>query len=293
MRVILVKACSRAIIWKTPATKSFRNILRKLHAEMHQWFFYFLFLFKWEFFPHWLLLTSCTDKDLTSCYIKCGLNIKAYLLCLFLRHKELGQALECPEYLESGGIRKGCKFPDESLPLFTDINFCLNGTSSEGPLKPTFTSLQIQNHGKYNSRSHVLNLTFNLAELCVIGLNSLHAVTAIDFFFDLNAFTVKCAATDTPTLNPGQDTLEIQWKNPKGKVPGHCLEYEVEHNQEGPGGKQSSVWVWYKKHFITGALFSETLLWLKEMQQWGNHCRKWNNHKFEDSCRYSGESRII
>lgn len=116
---------------------------------------------------------------------------------LYFWHKELGQAVECPQYIKSGGVRRGCKFADESLPLFTDINFCLNGTSDEGPLRPTFTSLQIQNH-------------------------------------------VKCAATEKLHLQTGPDKLELHWEHPDGKVPGHCLEYEVEHNKEGPDGKQSS-----------------------------------------------------
>ena len=39
----------------------------------------------------------------------------------------------------------------------------------------------------------------------------------------------------------GPDTLEIQWEGPIGKVPGHCLEWEVEQRQEAPGGKITLV----------------------------------------------------
>lgn len=63
------------------------------------------------------------------------------------RHKKLEQAQECPEYLILNGVRSGCNFTGITLPDFTDINFCLNGSSPRGPLKPTFISLQIQNHG--------------------------------------------------------------------------------------------------------------------------------------------------
>lgn len=86
-------------------------------------------------------------------YVKQDVDTEAYLICLFCRHKELGQAEECPKYKTSGGVTIGCTFADVPLPVFTDINFCLNGSSPEGPLKPTFASLQIQNHGKYISCS--------------------------------------------------------------------------------------------------------------------------------------------
>lgn len=117
---------------------------------------------------------------------------------LYFWHKELGQAEECPKYNTLGGVTIGCTFADVPLPVFTDINFCLNGSSPEGPLKPTFASLQIQNH-------------------------------------------VKCAATKKLHLQTGPDKFELHWEHPDGKVPGHCLEYEVEHNQEGPDGKESST----------------------------------------------------
>lgn len=67
---------------------------------------------------------------------------------LYFWHKSLEQAVECPNYILSGGVRKGCNFPGKSFPEFTDIYFCVNGSSPEGPLKPTFFSLQIQNQVK-------------------------------------------------------------------------------------------------------------------------------------------------
>ncbi|XP_072231888.1 interleukin-13 receptor subunit alpha-2 isoform X2 [Leuresthes tenuis] len=114
---------------------------------------------------------------------------------LYFWHKSLEQALECPKYVVSGGVRSGCNFTEKSLPLFTDINFCVNGSSLEGNLKPTFISLQIQNH-------------------------------------------VKAAATEVLHLQAGPDRqLELDWEEPAGNVPGHCLEWEVEHSQEGPDGE--------------------------------------------------------
>ncbi|XP_068571854.1 interleukin-13 receptor subunit alpha-2 isoform X1 [Cebidichthys violaceus] len=67
---------------------------------------------------------------------------------LYFWHKGLEQADECPKYLTSGGTRSGCNFKGKSLPKLTDINFCVNGSSPEGPLQTTFISLQIQNHVK-------------------------------------------------------------------------------------------------------------------------------------------------
>uniref|UniRef100_A0A672G6R0 Interleukin 13 receptor, alpha 2 n=1 Tax=Salarias fasciatus TaxID=181472 RepID=A0A672G6R0_SALFA len=69
-------------------------------------------------------------------------------LNLFFWHEELDQAEECPKYIFSRGIRRGCNFTEKPLPDFTDINFCVNGSSPQGPLKQTFISLQIQNYVK-------------------------------------------------------------------------------------------------------------------------------------------------
>ncbi|KAF3705983.1 Interleukin-13 receptor subunit alpha-2 [Channa argus] len=119
-------------------------------------------------------------------------------LKLYFWHKELQQAQECPKYIFSGEVRSGCNFTGKSLPDFTDINFCVNGSSREGPLKPTFISLQTQNQ-------------------------------------------VKPGPTDNLYLQTGSDRqLEILWDNSAGGVPGECLEWEVEHSQEGPDKKMTS-----------------------------------------------------
>ncbi|TKS83967.1 Interleukin-13 receptor subunit alpha-2 [Collichthys lucidus] len=118
------------------------------------------------------------------------------LQSLYFWHRELDRAEECPEYILSGGVRSGCDFTDKPLPDFTDINFCVNGSSPDGPLRPSFFSLQIQNHVKPEP-------------------TQLHL-----------------------QVEAGQ--LQLQWGRPAGRVPGHCLDWQVEHNQEGPDGKMKS-----------------------------------------------------
>ncbi|XP_047462048.1 interleukin-13 receptor subunit alpha-2 isoform X1 [Mugil cephalus] len=106
---------------------------------------------------------------------------------LFFWHQELEQAVECPKYIESHKHRSGCNFTGNPVPQFTTINFCINGSSSEGPLKPAFMSLQIQDH-------------------------------------------VKSAATEKLHLQTRPDKqLQLNWECPAGRIPGHCLEWEVEH----------------------------------------------------------------
>ncbi|KAL3042839.1 hypothetical protein OYC64_020711 [Pagothenia borchgrevinki] len=117
---------------------------------------------------------------------------------LYFWHKELEQAEECPTYVKTGETRSGCNFTESSLPEFTDINFCVNDSSTEGTLKPAFVSLQIQNQ-------------------------------------------VKPGTTEKLDLRTGPDAqLDLRWNSPAGRVPAHCLEWEVEHNQEGPDEKIAS-----------------------------------------------------
>ncbi|XP_034406951.1 interleukin-13 receptor subunit alpha-2 isoform X2 [Cyclopterus lumpus] len=118
---------------------------------------------------------------------------------LYFWHKGLKQADECPKYLISDGTRSGCNFTGNSLPEFSDINFCINGSSPEGPLKTTFFSLQIQNKMKLETTEE------------------LHLETG-----------------------PGKQ-LKLHWEAPVWNSPGHCLEWEVEHKQEGPNGKIATI----------------------------------------------------
>ncbi|XP_073336216.1 interleukin-13 receptor subunit alpha-2 isoform X2 [Pagrus major] len=141
---------------------------------------------------------------------------------LYFWYNELGKAEECPKYLISSGVRSGCNFTGTNLPVFTDINFCVNGSSPEGPLKPAFISLQIQDH-------------------------------------------VKPDPTEKLYLQTGPDTqLEVRWDLPFGRVPGHCLEWEVEHNQEGQDGKIASELISPKR--------DETSLTLTTINDKIRHC---------------------
>lgn len=128
---------------------------------------------------------------------------------LYFWHRGLKQADECPTYLISGGTRSGCNFTGKSLPEFSDINFCVNGSSSEGPLETTFYSLQIQNQVKLETTK------------------TLHLQTG-----------------------PGKQ-LELHWDAPVWSGPGRCLEWEVEHEQEGPDGEISSNQISTKQTSLT------------------------------------------
>ena len=63
------------------------------------------------------------------------------------------------------------------------------------------------------------------------------------FLYACIVFAVKAAATEALHLQAGPDRqLELDWEEPAGNVPGHCLEWEVEHSQEEPDGEIVSVW---------------------------------------------------
>ncbi len=62
--------------------------------------------------------------------------------------------------------------------------------------------------------------------------------------FCFNVYAVKPETTEKMHLQTGPGAqLELHWDHPVGRVPGHCLEWEVEHNQDGPDGKVASVWI--------------------------------------------------
>ncbi|XP_030292877.1 interleukin-13 receptor subunit alpha-2 isoform X2 [Sparus aurata] len=107
---------------------------------------------------------------------------------LYFWHMELEKTEECPKYLVLSGVRSGCNFTGTYLPDFTDIIFCVNGSSPEGPLEPAFISLQIQDH-------------------------------------------VKPEPTEKLYLQTGSDRkLELRWDPPAGRVPGPCLEWQMEQD---------------------------------------------------------------
>lgn len=137
---------------------------------------------------------------------------------------------ECPNYIVSRGVRSGCRFAGTSLPLFTDINLCVNGSSPEGPLRAQFISLQIQNHG-----THAPIPVFDGGKK-VSSPRSSHP----DIVFTI-VFPVKPPTTERVNVHAGPNKLEIDWECPAGGVPVRCLEWEVEHRLEGPGGKNTLV----------------------------------------------------
>ncbi|KAE8288239.1 hypothetical protein D5F01_LYC14301 [Larimichthys crocea] len=48
------------------------------------------------------------------------------------------------------------------------------------------------------------------------------------------------AGTSTAASARGSRSAAAAWERPAGRVPGHCLDWEVEQNQEGPDGKMKS-----------------------------------------------------
>lgn len=53
---------------------------------------------------------------------------------------------------------------------------------------------------------------------------------------------VKPESTETLHLQASPDAqLKLTWDLPVGRIPRHCLEWQVEHNKEGPGGKIALV----------------------------------------------------
>ncbi|XP_035289679.1 interleukin-13 receptor subunit alpha-2-like isoform X3 [Anguilla anguilla] len=109
---------------------------------------------------------------------------------LFYWHREMAKTVECPKYIYSNGAtRTGCSFPVDSLLEFTEFNICVNGSSAEGPLRPAYFTLQIQN-------------------------------------------LVKPAAIEILSLEAQPNGLfHLEWTPSEGKIPGICLEYEVESTQ--------------------------------------------------------------
>lgn len=145
--------------------------------------------------------------------------------CVLIRHKNLEQAEECPKYIISRGFRSGCQFTGTSLPLFTDVNICVNGSSPEGPLQAKFISLQIQNHSRR----------------CVPHQMGLRFAGAVFLTLPLFVFLVKPPTTEKVDVRAGPDSLVIAWEHPVGGAPEHCLEWEVERQLQGPDGKTTRV----------------------------------------------------
>ncbi|XP_051978624.1 interleukin-13 receptor subunit alpha-2-like isoform X2 [Xyrauchen texanus] len=69
-------------------------------------------------------------------------------LHLYYWHSEMDETMECPEYIVISKVRRGCRFPRESLIEFAKFNVCVNGSSPAGILRTAFFSLEVQNHVK-------------------------------------------------------------------------------------------------------------------------------------------------
>ncbi|CAL8399573.1 unnamed protein product [Boreogadus saida] len=105
---------------------------------------------------------------------------------------------ECPKYIFHDGVRRGCRFTRGELPVSSLVSICVNSSSSTRASKPAYLYLKIHNH-------------------------------------------VKPAATEELSFNvvsDGERPLQLEWTQPVGRVPGHCLQWEVEHSSDRSNGSQ-------------------------------------------------------
>uniref|UniRef100_A0A8C4SKE1 Interleukin 13 receptor, alpha 2 n=1 Tax=Erpetoichthys calabaricus TaxID=27687 RepID=A0A8C4SKE1_ERPCA len=63
-------------------------------------------------------------------------------------HKKMDHALECSNYIKSDGYNIGCNFAGAYLIEFTDLNICVNGSSSHGNMRAAYFTYELQNIGK-------------------------------------------------------------------------------------------------------------------------------------------------
>lgn len=95
----------------------------------------------------------CTCVDwINIISVNAALNCISWVSVCFSRHREMEQAEECPQYIQSNGVRTGCTFTRESLPEFSAFNICVNSSSPKVALRSAFFSLQVQNHGNTHIR---------------------------------------------------------------------------------------------------------------------------------------------
>ncbi|KAL6463310.1 hypothetical protein MHYP_G00277010 [Metynnis hypsauchen] len=88
-------------------------------------------------------------KEYMDCMWKAGsVNPPGSKHYLYYWHREMPETAECPEYIPPSEFWIGCRFPKQSLLEFSEFNICVNGSSTEGPLKPAFFSLEVQNKVK-------------------------------------------------------------------------------------------------------------------------------------------------
>ncbi|TRY57380.1 hypothetical protein DNTS_024961, partial [Danionella cerebrum] len=114
---------------------------------------------------------------------------------LYYWHRDMNATKECPEYISLSEVRKGCRFPHQTLVEFFQFNMCVNGSSPEGILRTAFFSIEIQNY-------------------------------------------VKPAVVSSVQVLEGAGFLKLDWVPPAGRVPEHCLDYEVESRTLMANGKE-------------------------------------------------------
>ncbi|KAK0138618.1 Interleukin-13 receptor subunit alpha-2 [Merluccius polli] len=117
---------------------------------------------------------------------------------LYYWYGKLGATRECPQYIIHNGAHRGCNFTWNQLPDFSHISICVNSSAPSKASTPAYLYLKIQDH-------------------------------------------VKPAATEELSLKVVTDPepqLQLTWGNPVGRIPGHCLQWEVEHSPGGPNGRQ-------------------------------------------------------
>ena len=87
-----------------------------------------------------------------------------------------------------------------------------------------------------------MTLTAISPKICFLFSSKLPVTICNPFCF--NVYAVKPDVTEKLHLQTGPDAqLELRWDAPVGRIPGHCLEWEVEHSQEGADGKIALVWI--------------------------------------------------
>lgn len=87
-------------------------------------------------------------------------------------------------------------------------------------------------------------------------------------------FPVKPPTTERVYVHAGPDRLEVGWERPAGRVPGQCLEWEVEHRLEGPDGKSTSVMVFCSNKTIVQSVCNmqrSHLWWVRDIEE----CKTW------------------
>ncbi|XP_059911810.1 interleukin-13 receptor subunit alpha-2 isoform X1 [Gadus macrocephalus] len=117
---------------------------------------------------------------------------------LYYWYVDSGATQECPKYIFHDGVRRGCRFTRGQLPVSSLVSICVNSSSPTRASEPAYLYLKIHNH-------------------------------------------VKPAATEELSLEVVSDVeprLQLEWTQPVGRVPGHCLQWEVEHSSDRSNGSQ-------------------------------------------------------